>query len=365
MHSIKTVLFAALTCLMVSTAAAAPKDPNIGFGVVPYPNGNPVDLSSRVTMSSTRYDTHVAYRVAVFNGTTNTLNRVFLRGDTSVIGAAVNTSVVDPAIYPESGTVGACTQPGGLTSIRCDIGPGGSLAANTGASFWVVVKSPLAGTTLNFTATLGGDEGNGGGNGCCDATKVIATELIDPVLASTDPAAAFKNEVQSFVKTGGGTFFTGATGVATVDDPWATTVQVPTVATGLLGLPFTTAAIAESLLAPSCSAVNKKCHQSALTIPGTFSNLLITLQQHPSIIKNGSRIENWRIAYSHDPAITAPVTLLRCDATNPPVGPTASVPCIQACQEYSSKSIPAVPRSMWGIFECKINAVDNGSYSNE
>jgi hypothetical protein len=153
--------------------------------------------------------------------------------------------------------------------------------------------------------------------------------------------------------------------VATADDPWTTQVTVPTVTHGLLNtLPFTTATVLESKSEQSCSAINKVCNQTVLTIPGTFAHLLISLQQHPSIIKNGSKIENWHIKYSHDPESVPFVQLQSCEATYP-AGPSEHVPCIQACQEYSRKSVPAVPASWWGIFECKIKALDNGQFALE
>jgi hypothetical protein len=367
MQNSKSAFIGILAAFVTSVALGAAKDPNIGITVTPFPDGDAQTLSSSITLSSARYPTHVSYRVVLQNNTTNTLNRSFFSASTAVVGAATNDSAIDSAdIYVESqttaGSVSNCAATAGPTTIRCDIGPGASFASGQGVALWVVVKSPTAGTQLVLTSTFGGDEGNGVGNGCCDSVRTTSTNLIDPL---TDPGQAFKREVKSFVKTAGGTFFTGLTGVATADDPWTTQVTVPTVTIGLFNtLPFTTAAVFELPSGQSCSSINKQCNQTALTIPGVFSHLQITLQQHPSIIKSGSKIENWRIAYSHDPSSTAFVTLLRCDATLP-AGPSSGVPCIQACQEYSSKSIPAVPRSMWGIFECKINAVDNGSYAAE
>jgi hypothetical protein len=372
MQMSKSAFIGLLASLVTGLALGAAKDPNVVITVTPFPDGDAQTLASSITLSSARYPTHVSYRVVLQNNTTNTLNRSFFSASTDVVGAT-NDSAINPGdIYVEAettpGSVSNCAaidrRP---TTVRCKIGTGdsptgGSLAPGQGVALWVVVKAPTAGTQLVLTSTFGGDEGQGAGNGCCDSVRTTSTHLIDPL---SDTEQAFKRELKSFVKTTGGTFFTGRTGVATADDPWTTRVTVPTVTTGLFNaLPFTTATVFESVSGPSCSAINKQCNQTALKIPGTFGNLQITLQQHPSIIKNGSRIENWRIAYSHDLSITTPVTLLRCDATNP-AGPRAGVPCIQACQEYSSKSFPAVPRSMWGIFECKINAVDNGSYVAE
>lgn len=354
MNYLKSAAIAWVASAVMSAALAAPHDPNIQIGVTAYPE-------VEVTLS-TRYDAHVAYKVVLLNNSTNTLNRAFFSATTLVTGAATNDAFIDPVILTVSGAVSACTQPAGPTSIRCELGVAGLLAQGAGATFWVVVRSPSDGTRLDFNSTFGGDEGNGGGNGCCDSPRTTTINLIDSLNSTSDPNARFKNEVKSFVKPGGGTFFTGRTGVATQDDPWTTQIQVPAVVNGIDGNVFTTAAVIESVVLQSCSAVNKVCHQTTLTIPGSFANLQVTLQQHPSIIKNGSKIENWGIVYSATPDVFGSFTRLQACAVT--AGPTPGAPCIDICKEYTRRSDPTRPET-WGIFECKIKALDNGRYGAE
>lgn len=368
MRDLRVIVACGLLALCASWGASAQQDPRIDLRVTPYPDGNEATFTSSVTLSSSRYTTQVAYRVRLANNTTNTLNRVFYRASTTVTGAANNTSSIHSTPYVVSGAVGPCTQPDGPTSLVCPIGPiatgatGGTLLSNQGAEFWIVVTIPTEGSELRFTSIFGGDEGQGGGNGCCDTVLTRQTQLIDPVIASADPNARFKVEAFTFVGTPGATVFTGASGYPTADDPWSTTVSVPGVSSGIFGLPFTTASLRESLDLQSCSAINRLCNRSEVTVPGSFSHLTIVLRQHPSIIKPGSKIENWRIGYSHLPGVLPYTTLQSCSVSG---GPSPGTPCLDSCQEYSSKTVPAVPKSLWGIFECTAKAIDNGGFRVE
>jgi hypothetical protein len=347
-------------CLLPLASSASPRDPRIGFELSAFPSGG-------VTLTSARYTTHVAYRVRVVNGARNDLNRVRFTATTSVDGAATNTSAIDPAVIVATGVAGACTQPAGVTSIECSVGASGSLKPGQAAEFWVVVRVPSAGQVLRFAGTFGGHEGKGRGNGCCDATLTVQTPLIDPVLSSADPDAAFKREFASFVGAAGGTYFTGASGFPTADDPWTTTVVVPGVSDGLFGLPFTTASVLESEDLNSCLSINSRCNRTQLTIPGTFDSLLITLRQHPSILSKHARIEQWRIAYSPNPGAVPYAEVQHCSVTG---GPTLGVPCIKSCREVAPE-LSGYKSSRYGghhgsygpgVFECKIRALDNGGY---
>ena len=334
---------AMLAAAVVSGAAvAAPHDPGVVPLVLPTPG--------TVTLTRAGQPINASYRVTIQNGTTNNLNAVSLTGTTVVRGGTdANAAVIEAQVIPTSTNCGLDTP----TKITCSIGtlpPGGNL------TFVVVVKSPVTGASIDFNWTFAGSEGNST-NGCCITQGTATTTLVD---ALTNESA--KRHVQSFVKAAGGTFFTGATGVATQADPWTTTVTVPDFSSMPLQL-YTTADVTETELLASCSAVNLKCNQSLLTIPGTFGNLEITLQQHPSIIKTGSKIENWVIAYSKNPGnlLAYPYfNLQRCSATA--VAPVAGTPCIDTCKEYTRKSDPLTP-AKWGIFECKIKAIDNGGYT--
>ncbi|HEX6018402.1 MAG TPA: hypothetical protein VFZ28_09905, partial [Burkholderiaceae bacterium] len=228
-------------------STAAPGDPNVAIdGITSYPEA--------VTLRSDRYPTSVSYRVVVGNHTTNALNRSFYSGSISVDGSATTDASIELQVYAESGTVSSCTQ-SAPTNIQCVLGDGGYLAPGTGAAFWVTVNAPTAGALMTLTSTFGGDEGKGGGNGCCDTVATTDTTLVDPLSGDN----SFKRNARTFVPSAGAVLFTGVDQVATADDPWVTIVTVPTVTTGLsidggAPLPFTTATIAEALVLSSCGS---------------------------------------------------------------------------------------------------------------
>jgi hypothetical protein len=65
------------------------------------------------------------------------------------------------------------------------LGNNGSLTPGNSAAFWITVKAPTTGAKLTLNSTFGGDEGNGGGNGCCDSVASTNTTLVDPLTGST------------------------------------------------------------------------------------------------------------------------------------------------------------------------------------
>lgn len=330
-----------------NVALSAARDPNTGASVSATP--------STVTLSRVGLPIEAGYLAVLKNDATSNLNFVTFTGTTDVrdngeiaeIQSVINLNSETHTCLP---IVNDSTA--GTSSVTCSIAtllPGHSMA------LVVVAKSPTAGSYIDLKWTLGGSEGNSS-NGCCASTGTESTQLTDAV---TNESA--KTHVQSFLRpvSSGVSLFTGSSGVATSSDRWATHVTVPDFGATLL--PYTTADVTESLYAngSSCSAVNLSCNQSKLTIPSLLlvnDNLSITLQQHPSIIKSGSKVADWRIAYAkHGIDFTE---ILQCSGTGTP---SEGKPCIDACKEYTRKSDPDKP-TMWGVFECKINAKDNGSY---
>jgi hypothetical protein len=357
-HSLKSTFFGIFTAGLLSSAAmAAPHDPNIVIDVTTFP-------ATEVTLTSPRYVSSVAYKVVLQNNTTNTLNRAFFSATTSVVGATTNDSSISVVPYVEVGSVSNCTLTG-QTSIRCDIGTsvpspgaGGTLQSGQGATFWVVVTTPTAGTTLNFNSTFGGDEGNGGGNGCCNSVKIIPIDLKDALTSST-----VRTQMKSFVNTAGGTFFTGLDKVATRDDPWVTIVEVPTVTTGLTGLngalPFTTVSIFEDTLQSACSSDLRTCNVSTLKVPGTFASLRITLRRDSSTIRGGATIENSPIYYIDDLGNVSANPIPVCAFGEP----NATTPrCIFSRREYTTQTAPT--REWVKDWEWVIYAITNGGYRN-
>ena len=330
--------------LASGVALAAPHDPRVDPGATATPGTISLSRSGLPILGS--------YLFSVTNGTPANLNLVTVTATTvPQFGSTAMSADIDQIINLADGVDPNCTL--AATSVTCSPG---TLAPGKKLNFVVVIKSPQIGGSTELNWTFNGSEGNSS-NGCCTEMGTATTTLVD---AMTSAAA---KHVQSFVKACTvSTFFTGNGGVATKLDPWTTTVQVPV----FTFAKYVTADVAESEVVSSCSPVSLQCQKSVITIPtapGAFdsSPLLITFQQHPSIIKKGSKIENWVISYSKDPA-QSPVAVEKCSVHN---GPSPGIPCIvdNSCKEYTKQSDPGSPER-WGIFECKARASDNGSWEN-
>ena len=108
----------------------------------------------------------------------------------------------------------------------------------------------------------------------------------------------------------------------------------------------------------SCSALNSnQCWLSQVTIPDTTwttaNPLLITLERHSSIIKNGSKLSNYVIAYS----TTGAAPFHDVPYCSPTVLPALGAPCINVCVEIALATNPKA-----FVWSCTIKALDNGGY---
>jgi hypothetical protein len=189
-------------------------------------------------------------------------------------------------------------------SLSCAFG---TLLTGDKAEFIVFVQPPGNGGYIKVDWQFGGQEGNGGGNGCCLNTGTPAyTKLID---AKTDPKV--RNNVQTLVFKGAlSELFTGLNKGATEDDPWTTIAD--------LGSSFTigqttTQAYVQAVInekknsdagISSCSPSDKnECWQTQLTIADTTfptgDPLWITLERHSSIIKASTKIEDYALGFQY------------------------------------------------------------------
>jgi hypothetical protein len=338
---------AAALLLAAPLVATAAVDPNVIATVTPLPTE--VTLSRAASATQDELNVYAAYEVRINNSTTNDLNRVVFAGDATVnIDSIVVTS---PSFDPH------CTFT--AAHVNCDIV---QLKPGDVTTFAVVVKAPIAGTSIDFAWTFAGSEGKGGGNGCCTATGTASTTLIDSLSASG------ATHVQSFLKANDSkTFFTGANGVANSNDPWRTNVVVP----GFTSLSYTTGSIDELTLAESCSPDLLACFSSTLSIPGlslpsSDGVIAITLNRDVSTIKPGAKIANAHIFYSNpthpDPNVSYPLDVPSCSLNSAGnVLPRPGVPCIDSRNEFSKKNNLSFPDS-WGDWQFIIKAKDNGSY---
>lgn len=251
-------------------------------------------------------------------------------------------------------------------SLSCAFG---TLLTGDKAEFIVFVQPPGNGGYIKVDWQFGGQEGNGSGNGCCLNTGAPAyTKLID---AKTDPKV--RNNVQTLVFKGAlSELFTGLNKGATEDDPWTTIAD--------LGSSFTigqttTQAYVQAVInekknldagISSCSPSDKnECWQTQLTIADTTfptgDPLWITLERHSSIIKNGTKIENYALGflYSHTGAANTFNPILLCADVG---GPTPGNPCLAPKGTNASACVQRqdpFKRSQY-IWSCTVKAVDNG-----
>ncbi|HET9977050.1 MAG TPA: hypothetical protein VFQ20_06410, partial [Burkholderiaceae bacterium] len=252
----------------------------------------------------------------------------------------------------------------GTPSISCTFG---SLAKATGVNFYVVVRAPSAGspvpTFIRLDYTAGGDEGNGGGNGCCNLTGTATTDLVDPA-TNTD----YLKRTTSFVKPGGGKFFTGSGVAATATDPWITIVDFPTLPS------LNTVSIAEERVSTIASDL-RSGETTRLSIPFEIATSRVTLRRDASTIAPSAKIASARIYYS-EPAAPYPginygglgYELLSCATGRTPDDkplPQKGVPCIESRTEYTKKLVRDLGLSSdWELdWEFVLQIADNGRYS--
>jgi hypothetical protein len=364
MSVLKSILLAAAAAWFAA-GAFAQSDPKLTSTVLADPTE--VSLSRNAGSadpSAPEFIGRASYRVTLKNGAATDLNRASFTANTSVVSALTDepagvTAPFDAAVQyiSVSGENPNCVI-GGVdsTSIRCDFGDS-QLAPGDTSEFIVVVKAPSAGGRIRLHWTFGGDEGKGGGNGCCTKTDSVYTTLIDPLADDS----TVKTHVQSFmVKNVLDQAFTGtAGGAATVSDPWATFVDL---GAAYLERRYTKVTVDEretSATFGSCSAANKnQCWLTEVTIPDSTwaidDPLIIKLERHSSIIKNGTKLGNYVIQYSQTPDVPASfVTVPSCGLG----GPTIYLPCEAAREEIPLPTKP--PTYVWRF---TFRALHNGGF---
>jgi hypothetical protein len=371
MRRMFSVLIAAVVVAGSSTVGAQ-TDPKLTSDVLPELDPNEVSLSRPPdAIASAEFIGRAAWRVKLFNGATNELGRASFTARTVVTDAS---HAVIAVVSPIDGSVGtssvirvdgvdpACTVNAADPSLlECNFG--GSIPARQGAEFIIVAKTPVSGSFLRLAWSFGGDEGSGGGNGCCTKfDQTVDTSLIDAKALN----ASVKTHVQSFMVSNVLTkAFTGVTPLPTAADPWKTTADTGGAYT-VNGLPRTyTQLVIDEQVNPislgSCSALqNNQCWVSQVSIPNTMwtvdNPLKITLDRHSSSIKNGSKLSNYVIQYKADSA-TSYTSLQQCTATNPN-GPSSGTPCLDGpCVEIPLATSP--PTYVW---RCNVKAIENGGY---
>lgn len=372
MHCLRTTLVA-LAAAVISSGVLAQTDPKLTSTVVSELVPNEVTLSRGID-SATPFIGRAAWRVKLKNGATHVLNRALFTAE-AVVVAADTDAVVPGAVAAIDAAVGNNTTDvihvagegegckvvlGEPTKLSCNF-TDGQLGVGEFSEFIIVVKTPAAGARLKLRWSFGGDEGNGGGNGCC--TKVADTAYTTLIDAAANNSTV-KTHVRSFMVKGVlNKVFTGINGgAATEADPWATGADLGVgYLVNTIDQTYTKSTVDEQVnpsILGSCSALNKnQCWLSLVSIPDTTwlatNPLVITLERHSSIIKNGSKLSNYVIEYSENPGVTPFAPLSSCSVT----GPTSGAPCVDVCAEVALTTKPSP-----FVWRCTIKALDNGGY---
>lgn len=373
MHCLRTTLVA-LAAAVISSGVLAQTDPKLTSTVVSELVPNEVSLSRGID-STTPFIGRAAWRVSIKNGAANVLNRALFTAEAVVVAA--DTDAVVPGAFAEidaavrnntdtdvihvAGTGEGCkVVDNAPTKLSCNF-TDGQLGVGEFSEFIIVVKTPAAGARLKLSWSFGGDEGNGGGNGCC--TKVVDTPYTTLIDASADNSTV-KTHVRSFMVKGVlNKVFTGINGgAATEADPWATAADLGVgYVVNTINQTYTKSAVDEQVNSlGSCSALNKnQCWLSLVSIPDTTwpatkPPLVITLERHSSIIKNGSKLANYVIEYSTAPGSVSFTPVSSCSIPGLPVPGT---PCVEACVE-----VPLTTKPSPFVWRCTIKARDNGGY---
>jgi len=349
--------FTALAAIFLQTlgsAAFAQADPGVTAAVQPVPPQ--VTLNRQAGTASLALDSYASFFVPLFNGGGSTLNRVFFN-------ATVSSDTVSVKVDSVFGLpTGASCVGVGSTSISCTFG---SLAKGTGVNFYVVVRAPSTGSFITLNYTAGGDEGSGGGNGCCNLTGTATTLLVDPA-TNTD----YLKRTTSFVKPGlPAKFFTGSGVAATATDPWITIVDFPALPS------LNTVAIAEERVSTIASDL-RTGETTRLTIPFPIVTSTLILRRDASTIAPSAKIASARIYYS-EPTVPYPninygglgYELLSCATGRTPDDkplPQKGVPCIESRIEYTKKLVRDLGLSSdWELdWEFVLKIADNGKYTN-
>ena len=216
-------------------------------------------------------------------------------------------------------------------------------------------------------------EGGNGGNPTRNSIIEIPMLDANAVKLGTDNPLS----VRSPVPKSGSTLFTGVGAVATLNDPWTTTVIVPPDFVAPTGT-YTTAEIQESppttIVTADCTSIASNltnCNASRLTIPGSFTRLTIYLRRDASTLAYPNKPNEIYIAKifysnpSHDAGVGYPLEVPACTDTSYngslPL-PLPGIPCINKRTRYTKSNSPT---SEWlNDWEFEIFALDNGQYSN-
>ncbi len=301
MRSIKSAVVFLAKTLGIAAAAflgnawAGPADPSVSaeLNVI----NAEVTYSRPAAKQEEALITYAAYRLTVWNNSTNVLNRIYLNATAANVNGTDPVLFDDPPLADIAASAYTCSGFNAST-LNCttslSIPPGGS------TSFVVVARAPADGQKIRIVWSAGGHEGNGQGNGCCAVTGPAAeTTLIDAT------SGTFTTNAQSFIKNTGGKLFTGDRWITRAEDPITTLVIIP----GFNTEPYDLGQISETPSTdPNCAAQGRftTCYQSFISVPrvdfsqgsGSPTNFFtIVVRLDSAVINRTTKIDDVDVRY--------------------------------------------------------------------
>lgn len=335
------------TLLGFLSASFAQADPDISRQVTAIPET--VTLSRPAPQGGEALLTFAGYLLKFKNNTPGELNRIYFNAD------AFNTNSSEIVNF-DSSNIPNCTG-FNTASLRCQTTI--SLAPGEEREFFVVARAPASGTSIRVVWTAGGSEGKGKGVGCCGTSGTATTTLIDPATNED-----FKVRTKSFVKSSGGTLFTGDRSITKTSDQFTTRVRVDPFAS----VDYAIGSILETVVDPldavpdpldaDCAngARFVKCFRSEVSLPNVIYGLVtpgfltFVLRIDSSVIKPRTLIESVQIKHDGEP-------VSMCDNTSPAV-----YPCITERKHYKNKSVQGWTKDLNEDFEWTIKDDGNGVF---
>lgn len=304
----------------IASAGLAGGLASTAFGGAGTVNTVITQLQANVTYSSSgpqSLSTYVAYTVNVSNGGGNTINNIYFIAQTSVTDSA------EKAVFSSAEGASCVTTNADQTAIQCTIGQltAGQPAPTIALFFLAPVKvNGVAGDAVTLTGTTFYAETTGGTNSKPD-NSVNPWDPVPPVTLGTDNPTL----VKSGVPKAGGRFFTGAAGVPSSADVYASDVTFSPLTT------FATLTINETPFpATDAQCLGGKhfvtCYSTLLNAPQVLyttngSYLTETIRIHPDNFVNGAKMST--VLWEYTPT----------DASGAPVPPAVFVgPCASATQ---------------------------------
>jgi len=339
-----------------------------------------------VTYSTAALPTYASYgvKLAHYASRNELIKPVYFEASTKVVDAGNAASATLSAPFLASALPAGCVIGDAPTKVKCSF-PNGMYYKTDKIEFALTVSAPLAPSTpvagykVILTSTASWTE--------CENRYRVQTGPTSTTLLPLD--APNPLNVSTLVLPAGGTVYTGTNAgipAPSTDSTWAAKVVVPPTANSVAtSISNVVDPMGATTACPRASNL-KDCSSSTMTVPGIFSNLVITLRRDASTIDRYSYSKiNSAIIYYDKPGIpsTSPpinyegyaFQLPSCSDTSTYGGalPKIGIPCIQTrtavyaprtTRDRDSDCDPYDKKKKLLYWEFVILAVDNGRFTN-